>query len=114
MPRRATRASRATGSSCLDVGVEDVDAIVAPARDRAADLVVVGPEAPLVAGVVDALADARVRAFGPGGAAAKIEGSKVYAKELMQDVGVPNAGARRFKTREDAAAGWARSRSPRC
>jgi phosphoribosylamine--glycine ligase len=95
------------GVECVDVGVEDVDAIVALARDRRADLVVVGPEAPLVNGVVDALADARVRAFGPGAAAAKIEGSKVYAKELMNDVGVPTAAHAVFKTREDAATGIA-------
>jgi phosphoribosylamine---glycine ligase len=95
------------GVECLPVGVDDVDAIVAAARDRAIDLVVVGPEAPLVAGAVDALADARVRAFGPSGAAAKIEGSKVYAKELMRDVGVPTAGHAVFKTREDAAANLA-------
>jgi phosphoribosylamine--glycine ligase len=95
------------GVECLSVGVDDVDAIVASARDHAVDLVVVGPEAPLVKGLVDALADARVRAFGPSGAAAKIEGSKVYAKELMRDVGVPTAGHAVFKTREDAAANLA-------
>ena len=93
------------GVDCADVGVDDVDAIVALARDQAADLVVVGPEAPLVKGVVDALADARVRAFGPSAAAAKIEGSKVYAKELMQAVGVPTARHAVFRTREAAAAG---------
>ena len=95
------------GAECLPLGVDDVDAIVAAARDHDVDLVVVGPEAPLVKGVVDALADARVRAFGPSGAAAKIEGSKVYAKELMKDVGVPTAGHAVFKTREDAAANLA-------
>src|SRR3954470_10870449 len=95
------------GIECLPLAVDDVDAIVATARDRSVDLVVVGPEAPLVAGAVDALADARVRAFGPSGAAAKIEGSKVYAKELMRDVGVPTAGHAVFKTREDAAANLA-------
>ncbi len=95
------------GVDCIDLAVDDVDAIVATARDRSADLVVVGPEAPLVNGAVDALADARVRAFGPGAAAAKIEGSKVYAKELMRDVGVPTAGHAVFKTREDAAANLA-------
>jgi phosphoribosylamine--glycine ligase len=95
------------GVECPDIGVEDVDAIVAAARDRDVDLVVVGPEAPLVKGLVDALADARVRAFGPTGAAAKIEGSKVYAKELMRDVGIPTAGHAVFKTREDAAANLA-------
>ena len=92
---------------CIDLDVEDVDTTVAAARDRDVDLVVVGPEAPLVKGLVDALADARVRAFGPSAAAARIEGSKVYAKELMRDVGVPTAGHAVFKTREDAAANLA-------
>jgi len=55
------------------------------------DLVVVGPEAPLVAGVVDACAEAGVRAFGPRAAAARLEGSKAYAKEVMEAAGVPTA-----------------------
>jgi phosphoribosylamine--glycine ligase len=97
----------ADGVECLGIGVEDIDTIVATARDRDVDLVVVGPEAPLVKGLVDALADARVRAFGPSGAAAKIEGSKVYAKELMRDVGVPTASSAVFTTRDDAAANLA-------
>ena len=95
------------GIECLAIAVDDVDTIVATARDRDVDLVVVGPEAPLVKGLVDALADARVRAFGPSAAAAKIEGSKVYAKELMRDVGVPTASSAVFTTREDAAANLA-------
>src|SRR3954454_7066262 len=92
------------GVECLDVGTDDLDAIVAAARDRSVDLVVVGRGAPLVKGLVDALADARVRAFGPSGAAAKIEGSKVYAKELMKQVGIPPASYAVFKTRADAEA----------
>jgi phosphoribosylamine--glycine ligase len=92
------------GVRCLDVGAEDIDALVAAAKDEHVDLVVVGPEAPLVKGLVDALADARVRAFGPSGAAARLEGSKVYAKELMKEVGVPTAGYAVFKTRADAEA----------
>ena len=55
------------------------------------DLVVVGPEAPLVAGVVDALADAGIRAFGPTAAAAQLEGSKAFCKEIMGAAGVPTA-----------------------
>ena len=61
---------------CVDVAAEDVDAIVSLAREREVDLVVVGPEAPLVAGVVDALAEHGIRAFGPerrGGAAGGLE-----------------------------------------
>jgi phosphoribosylamine--glycine ligase len=92
---------------CLDLAVDDIDGIVATAKDRGVDMVVVGPEAPLVAGLVDALADARIRAFGPSGAAARIEGSKAYAKDLMRDVGIPTAGYAVFKTREQAAANLA-------
>ena len=59
---------------CLPVNADDVDAVVRTARDEGVDLVVVGPEAPLVAGVVDALAEEGIAAFGPGAAAARIEG----------------------------------------
>jgi phosphoribosylamine--glycine ligase len=87
---------------CLDIGAEDVDGLVRAARDRGADLVVVGPEAPLVAGVVDALGDAGVRAFGPSAEAARLEGSKTYAKELMKEVGVPTAAHTVFRGRQEA------------
>ena len=90
------------GVECLEVGAEDVDGVVRTARDRAADLVVVGPEAPLVAGIVDALTEAGVTAFGPSAAAARIEGSKAYAKALMREVGVPTASHVLFRTREEA------------
>ena len=76
---------------CLDVGVDDVEAIVRAAVEREVDLVVVGPEGPLVAGLVDALTEVGVRAFGPSAAAARIEGSKRYAKEMMRDLEVPTA-----------------------
>jgi phosphoribosylamine--glycine ligase len=88
---------------CLDVAAEDVDGIVRAAGDRSIDLVVVGPEAPLVAGVVDALGEAGLTAFGPGAEAAKVEGSKVYAKELMRAVGVPTASHVVFRSRKEAA-----------
>jgi phosphoribosylamine---glycine ligase len=87
---------------CLDVAVDDVEGIVAAAREREVDLVVVGPEAPLVAGVVDALDEAGIRAFGPTAAAARIEGSKRYAKELMAAVGVPTAGYAVLTSRDEA------------
>ena len=77
--------------------------LVALAREREVDLVVVGPEAPLVAGLVDELAAAGIAAFGPTAAAARIEGSKVYAKELMKDCGVPTASHVLFRSREEAA-----------
>ncbi|HEX2070976.1 MAG TPA: phosphoribosylamine--glycine ligase [Thermoleophilaceae bacterium] len=87
---------------CLDVAVDDVDGLVAAAREREVDLVVVGPEAPLVAGVVDALGEAGIRAFGPTKAAARLEGSKRYAKELMAAVGVPTADYAVLTSRAEA------------
>ncbi|HET8672770.1 MAG TPA: phosphoribosylamine--glycine ligase [Thermoleophilaceae bacterium] len=87
---------------CFDVAADDVAGLVRLAREERVDFVVVGPEAPLVAGLVDQLADAGVRAFGPSGAAARIEGSKAYAKELMRDVGVPTASHTVFTDREEA------------
>jgi phosphoribosylamine--glycine ligase len=89
---------------CVAVGAEDVEAIVRTARDRGVDLVVVGPEAPLVAGVVDALAEAGIAAFGPTAEAARLEGSKSYAKALMRELGVPTASHTVFRDREEALA----------
>jgi phosphoribosylamine--glycine ligase len=77
---------------------------VAIAREHEVDLVVVGPEAPLVAGIVDELAAAGIAAFGPRRAAARIEGSKAYAKKLMRDCRVPTASHVLFRDREEAAA----------
>ena len=93
----------AADAECLTgVGAEDVDAIVAAARERSVDLVVVGPEAPLVAGVVNALEQAGVPAFGPRAAAAELEGSKAFAKELMKEAGVPTAAHVLLRSREEA------------
>jgi len=86
------------------VAVDDVPGIVALARDEEVGLVVVGPEAPLVAGVVDALTDAGIPVFGPGRDAARLEGSKAFAKEVMEAAGVPTAA---WTTVDDAAAGMA-------
>ncbi|HZI90574.1 MAG TPA: phosphoribosylamine--glycine ligase [Thermoleophilaceae bacterium] len=87
---------------CLDVAADDVDGLVRAATERSVDLVVVGPEAPLVKGLVDALAEAGVRAFGPSREAARLEGSKRHAKELMHAVGVPTAGYTVVRSREQA------------
>ena len=95
----------AADAECLpEVGVEDVAAIVAVARERSVDRVVVGPEAGLVAGAVDALADAGIPAFGPSAAAAELEGSKAFAKELMAEAGVPTAGHVLLRSHEEAVA----------
>lgn len=87
---------------CLDVAADDVAGIVAAARERDCELVVVGPEVPLVAGLVDACFGAGIRAFGPSGAAARIEGSKAHAKELMKAAGVPTAGHLVLHDRDEA------------
>jgi phosphoribosylamine---glycine ligase len=92
----------ATDVECLDVGAEEVDAIVRVAQERQVDLVVVGPEAPLVAGVVDALGEQGIAAFGPSREAARLEGSKAYAKQLMHEVGVPTASHVLFRSRKEA------------
>jgi phosphoribosylamine--glycine ligase len=92
----------AEDAEIVRVGGEDVEGVVAAARDRGIDLVIVGPEAPLVAGLVDALEDSGLAAFGPRGAAAQIEGSKLFAKRLMQETGVPTAAHTVLRSREEA------------
>jgi phosphoribosylamine--glycine ligase len=76
---------------CHPVHAEDAEGLLALAGSPNVDLVVVGPEAPLVAGVADELRHAGVPVFGPSAAAARIEGSKAFAKEVMQAAGVPTA-----------------------
>ena len=78
---------------CVPVNPTDSAAVVALARNEEPDLVVIGPEAPLAAGVSDALRAAGFRVFGPSKAAAQLESSKRFAKELMLAAGVPTAGA---------------------
>jgi len=85
----------------VDIGAEDIPGLVNWARENKPDLVVVGPEAPLCAGLVDALAKEGIRAFGPSRAAAQMEGSKVFAKDVMMAAGVPTAHSSTFT---DAAA----------
>lgn len=94
----------AEDAELLDIGVDEIEGLVAAARDRAIDLVVVGPEAPLVAGLVDALAAAGIAAFGPTAAAAQLEGSKAFAKEVMAAAGVPTAAYTVVDTVEDGMA----------
>lgn len=82
----------------------DPAAVAALAREIAAELVVVGPEAPLVAGVCDAVRAAGIACFGPSAAAARLEGSKAFAKEVMAAAGVPTARARVATTLAEAEA----------
>ena len=76
------------------VEATDGGAVTALAREVGADLVVIGPEAPLVAGVADAVREAGIACFGPSAQAAHLEGSKAFAKEVMAEAGVPTAMAR--------------------
>jgi len=93
----------AADAECLpEVAVDDVAAIVAAAQSHGVDLVAVGPEAGLVAGAVDALEAAGIAAFGPTKAAAELEGSKAFAKQLMEEAGVPTAGHALLHTHEEA------------
>jgi phosphoribosylamine---glycine ligase len=94
----------AADARCVAVGAEDVEALVRLAHDERTDLTVVGPEAPLVSGLVDRLAQEGMRAFGPHAAAAQIEGSKAFAKELMKEAGVPTAEHVVLTSYEEAAA----------
>jgi phosphoribosylamine--glycine ligase len=102
----------AADARCLEVGGGDVRALVDAAVAESADLVVVGPEAPLVDGLVDALEAAGVPAFGPTAEAARIEGSKAHAKALMAEAGVPTAAHVVVRDREQALAELAGSSYP--
>ena len=88
-------------ATCVPIGAEDVDALVAFAREEALDFVVVGPEAPLVLGLADRLSEAGIKVFGPSAKAAELEGSKGFMKDLCAKYGIPSAAYARFT---DAAA----------
>jgi phosphoribosylamine--glycine ligase len=95
---------RSLGPVIEGVSPSDPGAVAAVARLHRADLVVVGPEAPLAAGVVDALARLGIPAFGPSRAAARLESSKAFAKQVMVEAGVPTAAAWTFTERGPALA----------
>ena len=92
-PGNAGTAAIATN---VAVGAEDVEAVAKWARENNPDLVVVGPEAPLVKGLVDQLLSLGIPAFGPVAAGARMEGSKSFAKEIMDAAGVPTGKAEMF------------------
>ncbi len=91
-------------AECVALDAADHAAMVAFCRGQKIDLVVVGPEAPLVAGLVDDLEAAGIRAFGPRKAAAQLEGSKGFTKDLCREVGIPTAAYARFDYPEAARA----------
>ena len=95
-------------ATCVPIAVTDIDAILAFAQKEKIDFVVVGPEAPLVAGLVDKCEAAGIAAFGPSAAAAALEGSKGFTKDLCAKYDVPTARYRRF-TDAEAAKKYARA-----
>lgn len=80
----------------VDVAPDDIDGLLALARDEAIDLTIVGPEAPLVAGIVDRFNEHGLRCFGPSAAAAQLEGSKAFTKDFLARHGIPTAAYRNF------------------
>ncbi|NLT16279.1 MAG: phosphoribosylamine--glycine ligase [Clostridiales bacterium] len=91
-------------AACGPIRATDVPAMVEYAKKERFDLVVVAPDDPLALGMVDRLEEAGIRAFGPNAAAARIEASKVFAKDLMKKYGIPTSGYRVFDSPEAALA----------
>lgn len=92
----------AEDAECVPIGVEDVDALVKFAKENAIDMTVVGPEAALAVGLVDALEAEGLKAFGPSKAATRIESSKEFAKQIMTKYNVPTAAYEAFDEFEPA------------
>ncbi len=91
-------------AECADISVMDKEALVAFAKEKAVDFVIVGPDDPLAAGVADAFLDAGIKTFGPRKNAAIIEASKAFSKDLMKKYGIPCAASETFSDPEEAAA----------
>ncbi len=91
-------------AECVPIAADDIDGLVAFAVARAIDFVIIGPEGPLVAGLADRLAERGVRAFGPTAAAAMLEGSKSFMKDMAMRRGVPTAAYARFRDADAAKA----------
>lgn len=96
----------------LPISSEDIDGLIAWARREKPDLTVIGPEAPLCAGLADRLQAEGLRAFGPCRAAAQLEGSKVFAKSILQAAGVPTAQSETFTDAQKALAYVRASKAP--
>src|SRR4051794_35860905 len=91
-------------AECVPLDISEHAAVVAFCKANKVDFVVVGPEAPLVAGIVDDLETAGIRTFGPNKAAARLEGSKAFTKDLCKTHGIPTASYERFTSAEPAKA----------
>ena len=91
-------------ATCVDLRIDDHAAVIAFCRQERIDFVVIGPEAPLVAGLADDLAGAGIKAFGPSAAAAQLEGSKGFTKEVCREAGIPTAAYGWFDNRDAALA----------
>ncbi|MDH3241690.1 MAG: phosphoribosylamine--glycine ligase [Alphaproteobacteria bacterium] len=89
-------AGMAEDATCIDIGAEDLDGLHAFAKSNDVGLVVIGPEAPLVAGLADRLVDDGIKVFGPSAAAARLEGSKAFTKEVCDRTNIPTAAYGRF------------------
>ena len=105
----AGNAGVAQEAECVALDLADHAAIITFCRANSIDFVVVGPEAPLCAGIVDDLEAAGIKAFGPTRAAAQLEGSKGFTKDLCRSAGIPTADYERFSNAHEAKA-YARSR----
>ena len=97
-------AGTAADATNVDIKATDVDALADFAEAEGVDLTVVGPEAPLVAGVVDVFRERKLRVFGPTQKAAQLEGSKIFCKDVLRKAGVPTAESRTFADPDDAIA----------
>ena len=96
-------------AECVPIAAEDIDGLVQFATDNEIDFVVIGPEGPLVLGLVDRLDEAGIKSFGPSARASILEGSKGFTKDLCAKYDIPTAAYRRFTNADDARA-WVRDK----
>jgi len=89
-------------AECVDIKADDIPALTEFAKSKQIDLTVVGPEAPLAAGIVDAFEEGGLKIFGPNRKAAQLEGSKIFAKEFMHECNIPTSNFRKYDNIKDA------------
>ncbi|MBN2286970.1 MAG: phosphoribosylamine--glycine ligase [Tissierellales bacterium] len=99
-------------ATCVEMKVEDIDGIVSFALEQEVDLVVIGPEAPLVLGLADRLTEKSIRVFGPNQKASQFEGSKAYSKQFMERYHIPTAAYEIYNNPQDALAGLSKFNIP--